>query len=40
MLSWAIGFLIVALIAAFLGFSGVAAGAAARPRYSVLSRKE
>jgi uncharacterized membrane protein YtjA (UPF0391 family) len=28
MLSWAIGFLVIALIAAFLGFSGVAGTAA------------
>ena len=29
MLSWAIGFLVVAIIAAFFGFTGIAIGAAA-----------
>jgi uncharacterized membrane protein YtjA (UPF0391 family) len=29
MLSWALAFFIIALIAAFFGFSGIAAGAAA-----------
>ena len=29
MLSWAIGFLVVAIVAAFFGFTGIAVGAAA-----------
>ena len=32
MLSWAIGFFILALVAAFFGFGGIASSAAASPR--------